>query len=311
VRAELLNDQWKDRLLLSARGVPEYFEAPDSVVDGPHSSAIRTALTDLGLSGVFCIQGVPTVLILSLPTYDRDAVLDLHGALWNQGLASVLLVLTGDTARVFSLARVPLAEKAEEFERRCLVETLNSVTDALALKNLLFSAESGRLWIEHSDFFRAKERIDHVLLENLIKSHHELCGARLSSDSAQALLIQTMFIAYLEDRGIVNAEYFQSALKRKIDNFSGLLNTGDSSLVERLFSRLREDFNGDLFVAPCSFEPGKAAPHITASHLETLLKFRTGHEEMARGGQLRFWGYNFKYIPVELTSAVYDRFLGE
>ena len=28
------------------------------------------------------------------------------------------------------------------------------------------------------------------------------------------------------------------------------------------------------------------------------------------GGQLRFWGYDFKYIPIELVSAVYDRFLG-
>ena len=28
-------------------------------------------------------------------------------------------------------------------------------------------------------------------------------------------------------------------------------------------------------------------------------------------GQLRFWVYNFKHIPIELISAVYDRFLGE
>ena len=28
-------------------------------------------------------------------------------------------------------------------------------------------------------------------------------------------------------------------------------------------------------------------------------------------GQHRFWGYNFKYIPIELISAVYDRFLKE
>ena len=27
-------------------------------------------------------------------------------------------------------------------------------------------------------------------------------------------------------------------------------------------------------------------------------------------GQLRFWGYDFRYIPVELISAVYDQFLG-
>lgn len=310
MRSEPLNHAWKDRLLLSMRAAPEYYDSPESVVDGPHSSAIRAALTELGVSGVFCIQGVPTVLILSMPEYNRNTVVDLHGALWNQGLASVLLIISGDIVRVFSLARVPLAN-LEEFERRCLVETLNATTDALALKNFLYSAESGRLWVEHANYFRTKERIDHVLLENLIESYKQLRTGRLPSDAAQALLIQTMFIAYLEDREIITSDYFRSALRRNIDSFLALLQTRDSSLLNRLFDNLRDDFNGDLFVAPCSFESDKAPSRITASHLDTLFRFRTGHEEMGHGGQYRFWGYNFKYIPVELISAVYDRFLGE
>lgn len=32
---------------------------------------------------------------------------------------------------------------------------------------------------------------------------------------------------------------------------------------------------------------------------------------MSKSGQYRFWGYDFRYIPIELVSAVYDRFLGE
>ena len=32
---------------------------------------------------------------------------------------------------------------------------------------------------------------------------------------------------------------------------------------------------------------------------------------LGQAGQFRFWGYDFKYIPIELISAVYDRFLGE
>ena len=28
-------------------------------------------------------------------------------------------------------------------------------------------------------------------------------------------------------------------------------------------------------------------------------------------GQRRFWPYNFRYIPVELISAIYDRFLAD
>ena len=59
------------------------------------------------MSAVFCVQGVPTIAILSLDEYDRDSVIQLHADLWNQGLASLFLVISGDTLRAFSLARKP------------------------------------------------------------------------------------------------------------------------------------------------------------------------------------------------------------
>ena len=63
---------------------------------------------------------------------------------------------------------------------------------------------------------------------------------------------------------------------------------------------------------PCSFEESDHRPPLTAVHLNILSRFRSGREEMhGRAGQYRFWGYDFKYIPIELISAVYDRFLGE
>jgi hypothetical protein len=175
---------------------------------------------------------------------------------------------------------------------------------------MVYGAESGRFWEEHAEFFKAKERVDQVLLENLTSSHDLLCEASMSSDAAQALLIQAMFIAYLEDREIIGKEYFRAASNSRVEAFSALLNTGNVSSLNHLFVALRDDFNGDLFVAPCSFEPNANPPRIGRDHLSILARFRAGQEEMA-AGQLRFWGYNFKHIPIELISAVYDRFLGE
>ncbi|SEH67207.1 hypothetical protein [Magnetospirillum fulvum] len=90
----------------------------------PHAPAIRAALNEMGLSAIFCVQGVPTVAILQADHYDRDAVVDLHGALWNQGLASLLLVIAEDTLRAFSLARTPLRDPGDAFETRCLIDSL-------------------------------------------------------------------------------------------------------------------------------------------------------------------------------------------
>lgn len=310
IKSRPLDDVWKRRLDLADRAAPELYESIDSVRNSPHAGAIRATLDGLGASAVFCVQGVPTIVILSVEQYQREPIVELHAALWNQGLASLLLVIAEDTVRAFSLSRTPFADLGEEFERRCLVETLNATADALALKNVIYGAESGRFWEAHAPFFKPKERVDQVLLENLTRSHELLCEAGLSPDAAQALLIQAMFIAYLEDREIIGKEYFKGAGNDQIGNFSALLRSGSVSTLKQLFASLREDFNGDLFVAPCSFEATSNPPRVSREQLSVLARFRDGHEQMS-AGQLRFWGYNFKHIPIELISAVYDRFLGE
>lgn len=310
IRSRPLDEAWKKRLDLENREAPELYESIDAVRNSPHAGAIRATLEGLGASAVFCVQGVPTIVILSVEKYEREPVVDLHAALWNQGLASLLLVIAEDTVRAFSLSRTPYSNPGDEFERRCLVETLQITTDALALKGIVYGAESGRFWEEHAEFFKPKERVDQVLLENLTSSHDLLVEAGLSADAAQALLIQAMFIAYLEDREIIGEDYLKSAASNKIGSFSALLQSGNVSALRQLFASLRDDFNGDLFVAPSSFEPNANPARIQREHLNVLARFRAGQEEMAEG-QLRFWGYNFKHIPIELISAVYDRFLGE
>jgi N-6 DNA methylase len=311
VRPLSLDQKWKEQLGLANRRSPELYESAEVVTDTPHALAIRAALDDIGLSAVFCVQGAPTIAILSVERYDRNLVIDLHGELWNQGLASLLMVIAEDTLRAFSLARKPFKELGDEFERRCLIDTLNTTAHALEFRNLVYGAESGRLWKEYADYFKPKERIDQVLLDNLKDSHQLLQDLKLSSDEAQALLIQTMFIAYLEDREILTPEYFREASRNAVDSFSSLLATRNVRLLRSLFTKLRNHFNGDLFVAPCSFEPHSKTPELADNHIDILARFREGREEIAKGRQLRFWGYNFRYIPIELVSAVYDRFLGE
>lgn len=110
-----LDETWKARLDLADRSSPELYESVDSVRNSPHAGAIRATLEGLGASAVFCVQGVPTIVILSVDAYERDTIVNLHAALWNQGLASLLLVMADDTVRAFSLSRTPYANPGEEF----------------------------------------------------------------------------------------------------------------------------------------------------------------------------------------------------
>ena len=302
VQTQPLSIEWKERLDLTTRHVPELYEDPKAVGRGPHASAIRMALVELGASAVFCVQDVPTIVIVVVDEYEREHVIDLHGRLWNQGLATLLLVLSGDTIRAFSLARWPSSD-GSTFHDRCLVQVLDAATNALSAKNFIYGAESGRLWERYANFFKSSERIDEVLLNNLTASYRALRDDDLPPEAAQALLIQTMFIAYLEDRGIVRAEYLEDACGGVSETFRGILQSSSSTALYWLFERLRADFNGDLFVEPCSFDPNEPRQRVTRAHLNTLERFLSRHEEMSDGGgQLRFWGYDFKYIPIELIQ---------
>ena len=102
-----LEPAWKDLLSLSARRTPEFYEKSDDVGNVPHAGALRMTLDSLGATAIFCVQHVPTAVILAVDAYDQSEVAFLHAALWNQGLCSLLIVISKDTVRVSSLARYP------------------------------------------------------------------------------------------------------------------------------------------------------------------------------------------------------------
>ena len=93
-----------------------------------------------------------------------------------------------------------------------------------------------------------------------------------------------MFIAYLEDRGILGPEYIVEASGGAAKTFAGVLESTNATALAGLFGSLRNDFNGDLFVAPCSFDPKAPRARVARAHLATLARFRSGYEEMRKGG---------------------------
>lgn len=305
-----LSLQWKEALALSRRQAPEFYEPGADIAPGPHADAIRFALFDLGLTGVFCIEGVPTIGFLREDDPAPERLDRVHRILWNQGLMSLLLVVRDDELLAYSLVHRPIARDPNQKGDPRLIETLRLVADALKLRELIDSAESGRFWLEHDSHFDPAQRVDTVLLNNLIAAFGALKDD-LGPDGAQALLMQSMFIAYLEDRKIVRTERFQEVSNKACANFEQILTTRSTSPFEALFAWLKSAFNGDVFLAPCAFELGKTKPpKVKPAHLKVLADFRHGKVEMATG-QLRFLGYDFEFMPITLISAVYDRFLNE
>ncbi len=303
-------EDWKDALGLTARRAPEVYADAGEVGDVPHAGPIRTALRDLGADSVFCIEDVPTAVFFATEDADASYIAGLHSALWNQGLASVLAVVCGDAIRIYSLAARPKDRRSDRLDDDCLIEVLGKVEDEAQVRSLIRSMESGRYWQEHDASFNAKQRVDRVLLDNLKHSDQRLRSVGLQPDASQALLMQAMFIAYLEDRGVIDGSYIREATGGELSTFADILQASRVAAFYALFRNLTRDFNGDLFVKPCSF--GESGPRLRREHLPILADFRSGMVEMGQHADQRrlFWAYNFKFIPVELISAVYDQFLG-
>ena len=118
---------------------PELYERGQSVRNSPYAGEIRKAMSELDLTAMFCIKGTPQIAILKQAKYEISQVLRAHAALWNQGLASILIVMAEDYIRVFSLAKAPKASgdgSPKQFHNQCLLETLKAAEAAISLKKL-------------------------------------------------------------------------------------------------------------------------------------------------------------------------------
>ncbi|MGA8029254.1 MAG: N-6 DNA methylase [Bryobacteraceae bacterium] len=295
-------------------GTPDLFLSPE--VHGiAHAGAMRAGFA-VGVSAYLSIGTVPTVAFLISDDFEQNEIDRVHKALWNQGLASLLVVLATNVVRVYSLWRRPVAREGQPTRGRDkrLVEVLELTSDALAAlrgAELINSVESGRYFEQHGDAFDKRSRVDTTLLENLRMTHKLLFKEGLSADASRALLLQTIFIAYLEDRGIIEPEYYEAALSgENVDSWAAVLERRDVPLLDLLFAALRKSFNGDIFHAPSSFDPDMPSAPLAPDHLGVLATFRSGLVRL-ESGQGRFWPYSFEFIPVELISAIYDRFLND
>lgn len=305
-----LAPQWTEVLSLSRRKAPELYQTVAEIEPGPHAEAIRFALAELSLAAVFCIEGVPTIGFLNDPNVTPEQLDTVHRVLWNQGLMSLLLIIKDDELVAYSLAQRPFYREQRQISDPRLITTLSLIADSLKLRELIDSTESGRFWFEYDKFFDPANRVDSVLLANLLQAFREMKDG-LGIESAQALLMQAMFIAYLEDRKIIKADVFQKASNGAHSTFAEMLEAKSPVAFEKLFVWLKKAFNGNVFNAPCAFDVDDIAPpKLETSHLRVLARFRHGREEMA-SGQIRLWGYDFQHMPIALISAVYDRFLKE
>ena len=264
------------------------------------------------IDGIYRIQETPVVYFGHLD--DADPVLrkNLHRRVWNQSKVPLLYVVLPQEIRVYNSYSVP-AETVDEFDKegrllQCLDQLTDIETARQKIRQELVARQYDRLNLDIGAFWSTddgrlinrQDRADQRLLRDMEQLRRGLRRKGLPNDVAYAVLGRSILIRYLEDRNILNPDILQTLTNGKTKNYIHALKNLDTAYT--LFIHLSQRFNGDLF--PVS---RRERTFVRQEHLDLLGAF-LGQEDL-ESGQMSLWPYDFRYVPIELISGIYDTFL--
>jgi type I restriction-modification system DNA methylase subunit len=267
---------------------------------------------------VFFVENNPIIVFVRGTEADRERLHEVFNRVWCMANPRFLFISTPTELSVYDLASRP----ARELKELTPLETVEKVVE-IASKLKIFKRES----IESGDVFgderfgKIDSRADQALIGDIKTLRKLLFDKGLDGDKlkyAHALIGRSIFIRYLEDRGILTKEYFYGAagdnpkwkgileekpakppLYREMKDLFYLKVLSNIDFTYHLYNKLSEDFNGDMF--PTDQNEREA---VTRDHLFLLQQFLKG--EGQEQANLFFWAYRFDIIPIELISNIYE-----
>ena len=275
-------------------------------------SVIERAWKEMKIHGVLCLDTRP---VLYLKEHSRPFSIHertrLQKLFWNQGVANILVLADPKSVYLYSGLTKPQNEQTiEDNEENALIETLSLADYTQRIQTLFHDLATGHYYEKKRSCFDPNQTVDSWLLDNLRALRNALIRGDegLSTKEAHAFIGRVLFLCYLLDRGIVSigapapGHSATMLLAKLLDDCSY-----DSrlQLLYGLFDDLKNRFNGNMFDQDLDTERRIIKPF----HLNKLILFLGGHEVESGQRYLGFWPYNFKMIPVETISAIYEDFL--
>lgn len=184
------------------------------------------------------------------------------------------------------------------------VETLNVLVEIFSR----IGVDNGLLWTEQPEIRKKidlQNRIDAYLVKSLINTANALEIDGLNKNIIHSLLMRSLFILFLEDKGAANEAGLYEKIKNGCSCYFDILDSKEATY--RLFEEVQVHFNGNVTpVLPDEKEL------VIDSHLKLIKKcFIDGNisdnETLFKNWRL----FNFEIIQIELLSEIYENFLGE
>ena len=284
-----------------------------------YAHAVTRAMKDLACDAVLYSDGFPRAFLKRVKRFAPSDIRGWHRVLWNHAVTPILVLFSDTEIRVYSGRSLP-ARPDEEIDagfRRVEASVLDATRLALELEQKLVSIETGEIFAKSADSFNREAAVDAYLLENLIVLAEQLSEVDtkrpLTPTHVQRFLIQVIFTCYAIEREMVTGKLFkEDPILGQLSPEYGLRELFEEhppaaagDVLFKVFARFKTVFNGTIFAGSLSDQ----RRGLNAEHMGLLRRFLAGESLKSGQRMLGFWAYEFKHIPIETISCIYEGFL--
>ena len=244
-------------------------------------------------------------------------ITEIQRKAWNYKKVVFLYVYSDTEIRIYNCLEKPVIITTEnlnytnELKAREVAVYAYSDKQQLAELHMLFSRiaiDSGTIWtLEEAqklrDKIRIERRVDKYLVDSLINTAAELENAGLKLELIHKIILRSLFLLYLEDRGATGIAFY-SSIKLSAKSYFDILDDKDATY--KLFELLNDYFNGNIF----TMDSNERAS-IKPAHLQIIKRcFIYGNDGTPQEILFQDWRlFNFGIIQIELLSEIYENFL--
>lgn len=245
---------------------------------------------------------------------NENEITEIQKKIWSSGDAPLACIFYNTEIKILDCTK----HITRDYKPEYLVSSLELVGKVHDLYNEQFAVKikSGIFWEQEElkNKFKFQNSAYNKLIENIrfVVSKLTKEFKNTSTEIVNKIIVQAILIKYLEERidnkgnKLLSEKYFQKY--NKANTFNDVLRLG--FFVELLVD-LNKDFNGNVF--RWSDEEQKQLKKLNLSSVANLLatdKTKLESEQLEIG--FPDWRYiEFKFIPVELISRLYEEFIGE
>ncbi len=293
----------------------------DCWVEASNAGDYSPEYADIGnleVDKVYFSGKYPAVFFLKVDDFNSRAlqkIAKIQEKVWNYRRVLLLFTYTATEIRIYNCFEKPAFFNQTNIEEKLYSIELLKVSNKSSEQELsllleVFSRigiDSGLIWQDERTRNKIciENRIDKFLARSLGKAADKLKASGLDMETIHALLIRSLFILFLEDKGAADEAGLYEKIKKGCHTYLDILE--DKTATYQLFGELQHHFNGNITPLVNNEENS-----VTTDHLKIVKQCFTDGDFSNNPALFEKWRiFDFHIIQVELLSEIYEVFLGE